>query len=76
MAKMFMDGDKIPDELLPYKEKLGPRFFEVRSAVIKFITDVIRPAGAEYKRQRSELVAKYGALEAPQPPIMDELLNW
>jgi hypothetical protein len=30
MAKMFMDGDAIPDELLPYREKLGPRFFEVR----------------------------------------------
>ena len=30
MSGMFLDGDAIPDELIPYKEKLGPRFFEVR----------------------------------------------
>ena len=32
MSGMFLDGDAIPDELIPYKEKLGPRFFEVRAA--------------------------------------------
>jgi acyl-CoA dehydrogenase len=46
---------------------------QVRSKVIKFVLEVIRPAGAEYKKQRAELVAKFGSLEAPQPPILDEL---
>jgi len=75
---MFLDPESIPDELLPYKEKLGPRFFEVRGAVLKFIQDVIRPATPIYKEQREKLVAEAIAaggtdLDAPQPAILSEL---
>jgi len=78
MASMFLNPDAIPDELLPYKEKLGPRFFEVRSQVLKFIKDVIRPATPIYSQQRRKLVQEAIAaggtdLDAPQPPMLAEL---
>lgn len=74
----FNTSVAVPDELLPYKEKLGPRFFEVRSAVLSFINDVIIPADPIYKEQRGKLVAEAIAaggsdLDAPQPPILQDL---
>jgi hypothetical protein len=72
----FLAGDEIPDELLPYVEKLSPRFFEVRTKIIKFIKDVIQPATPVYKQQWQEL--KDSGLYShdvyvPLPPIMKEL---
>jgi len=76
-----MDEFVVPDELIPFKGKLSPRFYEVRSQVIKFVKNDIVPNMEEYGRQRRELLAlpKYaddkemGHLRCPQPPILKEL---
>ena len=43
----LMNPDALPDALIPYKEKLSPRFFEVRKKVIKFAKEVVIPRTPE-----------------------------
>lgn len=73
-----MMSEKLPDYLQPYKGKLSPRFYEIRTKMVKFINEVIRPAGKTYSSQRKQLmdetVAKgLSPLKTPQPPVLQEL---
>eukprot|EP00004_Rigifila_ramosa_P004163 TRINITY_DN1456_c0_g1_i1.p1 TRINITY_DN1456_c0_g1~~TRINITY_DN1456_c0_g1_i1.p1 ORF type:complete len:453 (-),score=104.07 TRINITY_DN1456_c0_g1_i1:8-1366(-) len=70
----LLDPDHVPDELLPLKGRLSPRFFEVRKAVIEFIVEDVLPAQSVYKSQRAELLKTVQhELLCPQPPIVAEL---
>mmetsp|Transcript_8135 Transcript_8135/g.11750 ORF Transcript_8135/g.11750 Transcript_8135/m.11750 type:complete len:454 (+) Transcript_8135:205-1566(+) len=64
----------IPDALLPYKEKLSARFFEVRAAVLDFQKTVIDPARPTIQSQKAELIktVQY-KIQCPDPPIYAEL---
>ena len=44
----------MPDFLQPYKGRLTPRFYEVRTKMIKFITEVIQPNNKKYAIQRGQ----------------------
>eukprot|EP00811_Abedinium_folium_P034202 NODE_7102_length_1608_cov_9.758271.p1 GENE.NODE_7102_length_1608_cov_9.758271~~NODE_7102_length_1608_cov_9.758271.p1 ORF type:complete len:465 (-),score=169.91 NODE_7102_length_1608_cov_9.758271:213-1580(-) len=66
--------EQIPDALLPYREKLTPRFFEVRRQVLEFQREVIEPRTAEAKAQYRELVKTVDhPTKCPEPPVMREL---
>ena len=63
----------VPDALIPYKEKLSPRFYTVRRDVIDFIREVVRPAGKVYEKQRQEMWESgrfESRLHMPQPPVL------
>mmetsp|Transcript_14687 Transcript_14687/g.42085 ORF Transcript_14687/g.42085 Transcript_14687/m.42085 type:complete len:456 (+) Transcript_14687:56-1423(+) len=65
---------EVPDALLPYKSKLSPRYFEVRSNVIKFIKEACIPATGTWQQQRAELMKTVSdPLECPMPPILNDL---
>jgi len=65
---------EIPDALLPYKEKLTPRFFELRGKVIDFVTEVINPALPTVHAQRKELLKTVDhPTKCPEPPMFNEL---
>ena len=68
-------GDELPDELVPYEDKLSKRFFTIRKQVANFILNEVRPREAEYKKQRSEMVTKNNGdhLRTGQPPVFFEL---
>lgn len=65
---MAFVSQKIPDELLPYKEKLSPRFYEVRKKVIKFMMEDIAPARKAYAKSYATLTNKWA-----EPPMLNEL---
>merc|ERR1719231_143093 len=70
--------EAVPDFLQPYKGRLTPRFYEVRSKMISFINEVIQPNNAKYASQFRELRKKTVAqglhpLKTPQPPVLQEL---
>eukprot|EP00440_Ansanella_granifera_P048342 gb/GFBE01052370.1/.p1 GENE.gb/GFBE01052370.1/~~gb/GFBE01052370.1/.p1 ORF type:complete len:456 (+),score=100.78 gb/GFBE01052370.1/:1-1368(+) len=65
---------EIPDALLPYKEKLTPRFFEVRNKVIDFVQNVVNPALSTWGAQRRELLKTVDhETKCPEPPILNTL---
>lgn len=65
---------EIPDALLPYQNRLTPRFFEVRSKVLDFIREVIEPAGPTWGQQARELRKTVDhATKTPEVPILKEL---
>lgn len=67
-------NNEIPDALLPYKEKLTPRFFELRAKVIDFVATVINPALPTVHAQRRELLKTVDhPTKCPEPPIFNEL---
>merc|ERR1711865_525657 len=80
-SMQFLDKDFIPDALQPFKGKLTERFFEVRSRVIDFITEVCNPATAKYIEQAKankaaalkEHGAYWGRLISKEPAILNEL---
>jgi len=64
----------IPDALLPYKEKLTPRFFEVRSKVLDFVNNVVNPALPTWKTQHQELLKTVDhPTKCPEPPVLKDL---
>ena len=64
----------MPPSQVPYKDKLSPRFFEVRKNVINFIQEDVIPATSLYKRQYEENKAKVDHhVLAPQPAILKDL---
>jgi acyl-CoA dehydrogenase len=70
----LLNADTIPDELIPFKERLSPRFFEVRKLMIKFIQEDIVPGGKIYKAQQDELLKTVDhPTKCPEPPILREL---
>jgi len=71
---MQVMGQDLPDALLPYKERLTPRFYEVRGKVLDFVKEVIRPAGPKYQQQRVELLKTVDHhVKCPEPPVLNEL---
>jgi len=65
-----MLSDELPDDLLPYKGRLSPRFFEARKQVMAFLRDDVIPNLEEWNRQRRELEAKFDhPTKAPMPPM-------
>jgi len=73
MASRLLD-DKLPEGLEPFKGKLSARFYEVREAVVKFITEVIIPRSPDYAKARAALESQHqNPLEAPQPEMLNEL---
>jgi len=67
-------GKDLPDALLPYKNKLTPRFFEVRAKVLDFIENVVNPALPTYYSQRDELLKTVDhPTKCPEPPVLNEL---
>ena len=57
----------------PYKERLTPRFYEVRKQLVAYIKEVILPNTHIYKDQAMKLQKKLkvSALRCPQPKIME-----
>jgi len=71
---MQLFRDTLPDELLPYKDRLSARFHELRKQVIGFIIEDIIPNQTVYHQQKQELEKKARhPLEAPEPPIVNTL---
>eukprot|EP00457_Paulinella_chromatophora_P003514 gb/GEZN01003522.1/.p1 GENE.gb/GEZN01003522.1/~~gb/GEZN01003522.1/.p1 ORF type:complete len:450 (-),score=54.43 gb/GEZN01003522.1/:789-2138(-) len=70
----FLTSKDLPDELLPYKGRLTPRFFEVRENIVQFIKQDIIPQQAEYDRQKKQLEeqAVHPTL-AREPPLLSIL---
>ena len=66
----MFDPDHIPDELLPYKEKLTPSFFSLRTRIINFIQEDIMPSMRAYKKAQEEVQA---VTPFAQPPMLKEL---
>lgn len=66
----FFLSKEMPNELLPFKGRLSPRFYEVREKLIRFIEDDVIPAMPEWGRQRKELESKVAhPLLAALPPM-------
>ena len=70
-----MLSEELPDELLPFKGRLSPRFFEARRDVVAFVRDDVLPVLPEYHRQRKALEQ-----QAPHPtqapmPAMHKVLQ-
>ena len=66
----------LPDELLPYKGRLSPRFYEMRGKLVKFIEEDVVPVLPEWERQYAEgfkIVSH--PTEAPMPPMHWELMR-
>jgi len=74
MANAMLDKDVLPDGLLPYKTKLSPRFYEVRSSVIDFIQEVVIPKTGTYAQQHRELLKTVShPTLCPMSPVLKEL---
>lgn len=73
MATAYLDKNNLPDGLLPFKNKLSPRFYEIRSKVIDYVTEVIMPKSRVYGEQRAGLMktVDHHTL-CPQPPVLKE----
>lgn len=70
----LLDKDHIPDGLLPFKNRLTPRFYEVRGKVIDFINEVVIPATPTIKAQREELMKTVDhPTKCPEAPMLMEL---
>lgn len=54
----FKSDGELPAELLPYKDRLTPRFFEARTKITSFIHDDVLPALPEWWEQRRALEKK------------------
>mmetsp|Transcript_2420 Transcript_2420/g.4453 ORF Transcript_2420/g.4453 Transcript_2420/m.4453 type:complete len:446 (-) Transcript_2420:88-1425(-) len=68
--------DELPAELLPFKARFTPRFYEVRKEILNFIRDDVLPARPEWHRQRAALEAEAGhPTKAPMPPKHHELMD-
>jgi len=70
MTSLFTSPHELPDELLPYKGRLTPRFFEVREQLLEFIVQSVLPARAAYQ---AAVDAAGHDLRAPQPAVVKEL---
>lgn len=69
-----MFSEDLPDDLLPYKGRLTPRFFEARKKVLAFIKEDVLPALPEWHRQRAEEVKKVShQVYAALPPLHYQL---
>eukprot|EP00808_Paulinella_micropora_P030827 g10558.t1 len=70
----LLTKDELPDELIPYKARLTPRFFEVIKILSEFIKQDILPHLEEYEKEKAELEAKAAhPTLAPEPPILAKL---
>lgn len=68
-----LDKD-LPEALLPYKERLTPRFFEVREKVLDFVHNVVNPALPTWSQQKRELMKTVDhPTKCPEPPILNQL---
>lgn len=68
-----MDKD-LPDALLPYKERLTPRFYEVRAKVLDFVYGAVHPALPTYASQQAELLKTVDhPTKCPEPPVLNSL---
>lgn len=74
--RSYLKMEDIPTELLPYKGRLSPRFFEARKEVNDFIQHDVLPNLPEWNRQRRELeeAADHPTL-APMPPMHWHLME-
>ena len=52
MADLLLSAE-LPNDLLPYKGRLTPRFFEAREQIVKFIREDVLPVRPEWHRQRA-----------------------
>ena len=69
-----MLSEDLPDDLLPFKGRLSPRFFEARKQVLRFIEEDVMPAMPTWRAQRKALEeAAAHPTEAPMPPMLWEL---
>jgi acyl-CoA dehydrogenase len=67
-------GKGLPDGLLPYKERLTPRFFEVRGQVLDYIKEAVNPALPTWSKQKRELMKTVDhPTKCPEPPVLNEL---
>jgi len=74
MNSFLSSSDETPIELLPYKGRLTPRFFEVRQNLIDFLTEVVIPKRSIYAAQKAALVAKISdPLRASEPSVLKEM---
>jgi len=65
---------ELPEALLPYKERLSPRFYEVRSQVIDFINEVVNPVLPTYSKQHRDLLKTVDhPTKCPEPPLLNQL---
>lgn len=65
---------ELPDALLPYKEKLSPRFYEVRAKVLDFVHNVVNPALPTWGAQKKELLKTVDhPTKCPEPPVLRDL---
>lgn len=65
---------ELPDALLPYKERLTPRFYELREQVLDFVENVVNPALPTWSKQRSGLERMVDhPTKCPEPPILSTL---
>ena len=58
MAVQLMNGmsDELPDELVPFEEKLSPRFFDIRKKIIKFVLEEVKPRHTTYREQKDAML--------------------
>merc|ERR1719265_1597149 len=67
-------SDDLPAELLPFKHRLTPQFYEKRKQILDFIRTDVLPALPEWRRQRKALEIEAGhPTKAPMPPKHHEL---
>ena len=73
-AKFLDLNAPLPDELVPFKGKLGPNFNEVRRKVVSFAVEECIPMLPRYRQEFEELRQKQqDPLLTPQPPCFKEL---
>lgn len=77
MASAYSDmtaTDELPEELLPFKHRFTPRFYEARKQIMDFIREEVLPNQSEWRRQRAALEAEAGhPTKAAMPPMHYEL---
>lgn len=60
--------------MLPYKNRLTPRFYEVRDKVLDFVQEVIVPNTPRYRKENEKLLATVNhPTKCPEPPVLKEL---
>lgn len=64
----------VPDALLPYRQRLSPRFFEVRDLVLDFVEGAVEPALPQFEAERRELLKTVDhPTKCPEPPVVNAL---